>query len=110
MLSLLATLTNDQADEVARAAEDGLIGQLHPLANDQFVFDSLVEALVQLQGSASRRLRSEAEQLLSLHARVEKGDPEVMGRPRQRSAGETAGPDEAGGACRPCPLATLGSR
>ncbi len=78
MLSLLATLTNDQADEVARAAEDGLIGQLHPLANDQFVFDSLVEALVQLQGSASRRLRSEAEQLLSLHARVEKGDPEVI--------------------------------
>ncbi|HEV7938963.1 MAG TPA: hypothetical protein VGP18_13185 [Solirubrobacteraceae bacterium] len=80
MLSLLASLTNDEAEEVARAADDGLIAELHPLSKDPFVFDALVEALMQLRGGSLRRLRSEAEQLLSLHTRIEKGDPEVVER------------------------------
>jgi hypothetical protein len=80
MLSLLASMTADDSAEVATAAEDALIAQLHPLAKDQFVFDDLAQALAGLSGAALRRLRSEAEQLLSLHERVEKGDQEVIER------------------------------
>ncbi len=68
-ISLLQSLLEDADSEVARAAQDTLIGAFSIWIADQFVGDFLAEVLSGLRGLALRKLRIEAEHLLRLYER-----------------------------------------
>lgn len=81
-ISLLASLLEDNDPNVARSAEDELIGALHPLIADQFAGDFLADVLSGFQGRALRSLRTELEHTLSLYERYRQEDQRVIGRAR----------------------------
>lgn len=80
MIRLLVDLTADSEPAVATAAEDALIGAMHPIIDDRFSGESLMDALAGLRGDALRRLRAEAEHLISLYDRNDREDQNVRER------------------------------
>ena len=52
MISLLASLLEDDETDVARSAEDELVGAMNPLIADPFVGDFLAEVLTSFRGRA----------------------------------------------------------
>ncbi len=80
MIRLLVGLTADPDPAVATSAEDALIAAMHPIIDDRFSGEALTEALVGLRGDALRRLRAEAEHLISLYERHDREDRSVRER------------------------------
>lgn len=80
MIDLLVELTVDPDRTVATAAVDVLVGAIHPLIDDPFAGQALADALVQLDNESLRRVRAEAEHLMSLYDRHERKDRLVRER------------------------------
>jgi hypothetical protein len=80
MISLLASLLDDEVPEVALSAEEKLIGALHPLIADQFAGNFLADVLSRLRGRALQRLRTEAEHILSLYQRHRRDERRIVER------------------------------
>lgn len=68
-IGILSTLTADEDDAVSDAATEVLISAIHPLIDDAFVGDDLIEALKPLPQSALIRVRRDIEHLVSLQER-----------------------------------------
>ncbi len=77
MIGLLVTLTSDPDRDVATAAADVLIGAIHPMIDDAFAGEALIDAVVALGDESLRRVRAEAERLMSLYDRHEQEDRRV---------------------------------
>jgi len=80
MISLLGSQLEDDDPEVARSAEDELIGALHPLIADPFAGEFLAEVLSGLRGRALQKLRTEAEHTLSLYERHRQDERRIVER------------------------------
>jgi hypothetical protein len=80
MISLLASMLEDDDPHVARSAEDALIEALHPLIAEPFAGDFLAEVLSRFRGPALQRVRTEAEHTLSLYERHKQDQRRIVER------------------------------
>ncbi len=69
MIDLFLQLRFDDDTEIAKNAKRALIECLHPLLDDQFVGEYLVNALLLLDRDSQIELRSTCEHLIGLHTR-----------------------------------------
>jgi hypothetical protein len=69
IIEILSDLVSDKEPAVAEAAINTLISAVHPLVDDPFVGDDLIEALSALRGKSLIQLRRDIENLVNLHER-----------------------------------------
>jgi hypothetical protein len=83
MIHLLLGLASDPEPAIVKAAEEALVGAVHPLIDDPFSGEVLADALAELSGDGLLKFRAEAEHLMALYDRHDREDRKVRERLRR---------------------------